>query len=317
MMPLTSRDIKQRALSLGFDVARVTHPSPIEHAHTGHFDRWLSQGYAGSMAYMHRHRDKRLDPVKLHAPARSVVIVGLNYRPAEDLPDRLPAGQGRVAHYAWYPDYHPFIKARLHELQAWIMTKVFLPGKAKVCVDSAPVAERSLAHRAGLGFLGKNHMLIHPDLGPELLLGEIFLPVALEPDQPIQKDCGHCSACRGACPTGALREDGFFDASRCINTLTIEDRGDIPDDVAPLIGDRIFGCDQCVKVCPYAHKAPANTQEHFREIQGHRTLSLQAVMAMDQDAFDREFGDTPLHRTGLSTLQRNAQQVIKNRASAT
>lgn len=313
-MSITADAIKHKAVSLGFDVARVTDALPVEQTRAEQFDRWLSLGYAGPMTYMHRYRDKRLDPALLHGPTQSIVIVGLNYKPATDLPDTLPAQQGRVAHYAWYPDYHGFVKARLHELLAWIGQQVPLPARAKVCVDSAPVAERALALRSGLGFLGKNHMVIHPDLGPELLLGELFLPVTLESDGPIQKDCGSCTRCGDACPTGALRRDGFFDASRCINTLTIEQAGDIPESLAALIGDRLFGCDQCVKVCPYAKKAPANTQQHFKEIEGHRTLSLETVMAMDQAAFDKEFQDTPLHCTGLSTLQRSAQQVIRNQA---
>ena len=316
-MALNSTDIKEKALALGFDVVRMTHALPVDRAQADHFDHWLFLGYAGSMSYMHRHRDKRLDPALLHSATRSIVMVGLNYKPAGDLPDALPAHLGRVAHYAWYPDYHAFIRQRLHELLSWISenTQPAMQEKAKVCVDSVPVAERALAQRAGLGFIGKNHMVIHPDLGPELFLGEILLPLALEPDEPMQKDCAQCRLCLDACPTGALQEDGFFDAGRCINTLTIEHRGDIPENLACLIGDRVYGCDQCVKVCPYTLKAPAASHPDFQEIKDHKTLSLDAILAMDQADFDRTFSQTPIHRIGLSSLQRNARTIKEHRPS--
>jgi epoxyqueuosine reductase len=311
-MTLTKASIRQKVLDLGFDVMGITHGLPVSTAHAEHFDQWLLQGHAGSMGYMGRHRDKRLSPALLHGPTESIIIVGLNYKPKEDLPDVLPKGQGRVAHYAWYSDYHLFIKERLHELLAWIQSETQLPAKAKVCVDSAPVAERSLAQRAGLGFLGKNHMLIHPDLGPELFLGELFLPLLLDPDDAMEKDCGTCRRCLDACPTGALQDDGYFNASRCINTLTIEHKEDIQDELAKLLGDRVYGCDQCVKVCPYAKKAAAGAHPRFQIMETHRTLSLKAIMAMDQAAFDKEFVDTPIHRLGLPCLKRNAQHVMEN-----
>ncbi len=313
-MSLNSTEIKQKALALGFDVVRVTDALPVDSVQVDHFNRWLSLGYADTLSYMHRHQAKRFDPALLHGSTRSILIVGLNYKPAADLPAQLPAHLGRVAHYAWYPDYHTFIKERLHELLAWIHTRSPLPGKAKVCVDSAPVAERALAQRAGLGFVGKSHMLIHPTLGPELFLGELFLPLVLDPDAPIQKDCGQCRLCVDACPTGALQEDGFFNASRCINTLTIEQKEDIPEALADLMGDRLYGCDQCVKVCPYTRKAPANTHADFQAIESHKTLSLDAVLEMDETAFERKFMHTPIHRLGLSRLKRNARHVLKNRA---
>ncbi len=312
-LSLNSADIKQKALALGFDAVRMTDALPVDPVQVDHFARWLSLGYAGAMPYMHRHQAKRLDPTLLHGSTRSILIVGLNYKPAADLPDELPMPLGRVAHYAWYPDYHSFIKERLHELLAWIGARSQLPGQAKVCVDSAPVAERALAERAGLGFVGKSHMLIHPTFGPELFLGELFLPLVLDPDAPIQEACGQCTLCVDACPTGALQEDGFFNASRCINTLTIEQKEDIPEALADLMGDRIYGCDQCVKVCPYAKKAPASAHADFQAIESHKTLSLDVVLGMDQTAFDREFKHTPIHRLGLSRLKRNARRVLKNR----
>ena len=311
-MTLTQATIRQKGLDLGFDALGITHGLPVSTTHAQHFDQWLLQGHAGSMGYMGRHRDKRLSPQLFHGPTESIIIVGLNYKPERDLPDVLPMGQGRVAHYAWYSDYHLFMKERLHELLAWIQAETPLPAKAKVCVDSAPVAERSLAQRAGLGFLGKNHMLIHPELGPELFLGELFLPLPLPHDEAMKKDCGTCRLCLDACPTGALQDDGYFNASRCINTLTIEHKEEIPDALAQLLGDRVYGCDQCVKVCPYAKRAPAHTHPQFQIRESQRTLSLDAILALDQTAFEEEFVDTPIHRLGLTCLKRNARHVIQN-----
>lgn len=309
MNDLTAQ-IKHQAMALGFDAVGITQANPVDASHRDHFEQWLQHGYAGSMQYMHNHQPKRMNPALLHENTQSIVVVALNYKPAQDLQDTLAPGQARVAHYAWYPDYHTFIKTRLHQLLDWVTQQVDFPGKAKICVDSAPVAERTLAHQAGLGFIGKNHMLIHPALGPELFLGELFLPLSLEPDRPVIKDCALCRLCLDACPTGALQEDGFLNASRCLNTLTIEHKCDIPQDLSRALGDRIYGCDQCVRACPYTHKAPAQTNPDYKINESHQTLDIQVILNMDQDTFDQTFSDSPIHRLGLDRLKRNAECLL-------
>ncbi len=271
-MTLTD-NIKRKALELGFDLVGVTDASPLNAEQAQFLTDWLKAGYAGQMDYMHRNFEKRTSPARLLENAQSIIVVGLNYKPpVQDLkpPDHTkPAG--KVAHYAQYEDYHPFIKNRLRKLSDHITSLAGKGVQCRICVDSAPLAERAFAARAGLGFIGKNRMLINPALGPQIFLGEIITPLKLQPDEPIRchserseesllstaPHCVTCNKCIAACPTGAFRANGFLDANKCINYLTIEYKGEIPADLAEKIGDRLFGCDECVLACPYQQNAPA------------------------------------------------------------
>jgi epoxyqueuosine reductase len=305
--------IKQAALALGFDLVGITTTDPLPEEHAGHLRTWLQRGYAGDMAYLEAHQDKRLDPRLLLDRGASVIVVGVNYRqPPMDHP--CSPAQGRIAHYARGKDYHSFLKDRLRQLSSQLLARVGDRERFKICVDTAPVAERSLAQRAGLGFIGRNHMLIHPTLGPELFLGAILTTAALTSDDPIPGDCGDCRLCREACPTGALRQDGFLEATRCINYLTIEHRGDIPRNLQPAIGHRLYGCDACVRVCPYYRQAPLCTQREFRYDPSLAFLELKEVLHWTSAEFNRRFRGTPLERLGLERLRRNARICLKNAA---
>jgi epoxyqueuosine reductase len=310
-MALTS-DIKNRAIELGFDLVGVTDSSPLGAEHVEFLTRWLETGCAGRMDYMHRNFEKRIDPRALLKNAESVIVVGLNYRPPQRQP--VPPGRplGRVADYAQYEDYHLFIKQRLHELAEFAASLTDLSARFKICVDSAPLAERALAARAGLGFIGKNHMLINPDLGPQIFLGEIITTLRLQPDQPIPGACSACSRCMDACPTGALGADGRFDARTCLSYLTIEYNGEIPSDLAGKIGDRLFGCDQCVLACPCRHKAPPCKNSQFRFYPERARLDLNEVLAMTAQSFESGFADSPLKRPGIERLKRNARICMEN-----
>ncbi|MHC4628428.1 MAG: tRNA epoxyqueuosine(34) reductase QueG, partial [Planctomycetota bacterium] len=223
-----SQDIKRKTAELGFDLSGVTDAAPIDAEQAKAFARWLEAGFAGDMGYMGRSLQKRLYPAKLVQGAQSVIVVGLNYTPPKLLRGHTSATPtGKVANYALYEDYHGFVKERLRDLVASLKSLIGVEFKSKTCVDSAPLAERALAVRAGLGFIGRNHMLINPQLGCQIFLGEIVTSLRLLTDDPIAADCSDCSQCIDACPTGALRADGQFDASRCINYLTIEHRGPI------------------------------------------------------------------------------------------
>ncbi|MBA7617613.1 Epoxyqueuosine reductase [subsurface metagenome] len=250
--------IKQKARQLGFDLVGITDASPIDADQFKLFTDWLDSGYAGRMSYMHNNLNKRTNPAKLLKNAQSLIVVGLNYTPpkTQPIPPDPTAPMGRVANYARYEDYHPFIKKELRKLTEFITSIAGADSKFRICVDSAPLAERALAARAGLGFIGKNHMLINPKLGPQILLGEIITSLKLELDKPITANCSDCNKCLTACPTGALRADSQFDANKCISYLTIEYKDRIPPDLAGKIGDRLFGCDECVLACPYQTDAP-------------------------------------------------------------
>jgi epoxyqueuosine reductase len=311
-MSITAK-VKEKALELGFDLVGVTSASPLTETELRLFEQWLRSGFAGTMDYMHRNLDKRLDARLLLDGAKSVVVVGLNYKPADDK-DPAVSNQpsGSVAGYARYEDYHNFFRPLLHRLAEFISSQAGREVHCKVCVDSVPLAERALAARAGLGFIGRNHMLINPALGPEILLGELITDIDLQTDVPREGICAGCDKCIKACPTGALRTDGRFDARRCISYLTIEYTGDLEADLVQKVGDRLFGCDECVLACPYHHRAPICRNTSFRYYEQRQNLPLAVVLDMDQDEFTAQLGDSPLTRAGLDRLKRNARSCLEN-----
>jgi epoxyqueuosine reductase len=304
-------DIRQKAFELGFDLVGITDASAIDTEQIALLTDWLQRGYAGQMGYMHRNFAKRIEPAKLLENAQSVICVGLNYKPPTGATESAePAG--RIADYARYEDYHVFIKDRLRKLVYHVRSLVGRNFEFKICVDSAPVAERSLAARAGLGFIGKNHMLINPDLGPQIFLGEMITELKLEADEPIAGDCLGCNKCIQACPTGALRNDGQFDAGRCISYLTIEHKDEIPADLTGKLGDRLFGCDECVLACPYQQKGPVCKNGQFKFYNDRARLDLSEVLSLSAESFEAKFADSPIKRPGLERLKRNARIVLKN-----
>lgn len=313
---ISSEAIKQKAVEVGFDLVGVTDASPIGGEHIERLEDWLKSGFAGQMAYMHRNFEKRIDPARLLEGARSVVCVGLNYAPPRISGETadLAGPVGRVANYAQYEDYHLFVRKRLRELAEFIVSCVGGGFRFKICVDSAPVAERSLAERAGLGFIGKSHMLINPRLGPQIFLGEIVTDVELHNDEPIAGECAGCNKCVEACPTGALRGDGEFDANKCISYLTIEQKDEIPRDLAAKIGDRLFGCDECVLACPYQQNSPACRNREFKFYEDRARLNLEQVVDLSGELFEARFADSVIKRLGIGRLKRNAGICLANRA---
>jgi epoxyqueuosine reductase len=323
-----SEEIKQKALEQGFDAVGITDASPIEVVQVKLLTDWLDAGYAGRMSYMHRNFEKRICPANLLEGAKSVICLGLNYRPPATHRQQtdVTAPIGRIAGYARYEDYHTFISRHAHKLVEFVKSLATGDIRFRVCVDSAPVAERALAQRAGLGFIGRNHTLINPELGPQIFLSEIITDVELEIDKPISchseqgeesvrpagADCESCNRCVQACPTGALRSDGQFDARRCISYLTIEHKGEIPADLAVKIGDHLFGCDECTVACPYQERAPACSNKHFQFYEDRAELSLAEVLNLDEEGFEARFADSVIKRPGLETLKRNARICLDN-----
>ncbi len=314
-----AKDIKQKAVELGFDIAGITDASPIGAGHVQRLTDWLKSGCAGQMSYMHENFEKRIDPAGLLENAQSVICLGLNYKPPEkpiQSPDHTtPAG--RVASYAQYQDYHSFIKKQLRKLTNFITSIAGAGLKFKICVDSAPLAEKALAARAGLGFIGKNHLLINPQLGPQILLGEIITSLKLQPDEPIKNNCLDCTKCLTACPTGALQPDGRLDANKCISYLTIEYKGQIPHGLAEKIGDRLIGCDECLLACPYQQNAPLCKNKQFKFYSNRARLNLHEILSRGRPAclpynFEAQFADSPIKRLSLERLKRNAQICLTN-----
>jgi epoxyqueuosine reductase len=307
-----SQDIKQKAINLGFDLVGITNASPIETGHIELLSRWLKSGYAGQMNYLHRNFEKRTHPTKLMENAQSVICVGLNYKTPKQKQNESNDPTGKVSSYAQYEDYHPFIKQRLRKLTEFIRSAGGQEHKFKICVDSAPLAERSLAQRAGLGFIGKNHMLINPTLGPQIFLGEIITTLKLPTDIPIFVNCSDCDICIRACPTQALTPDGNFDANKCINYLTIEYEGPIPSELSEKISDRVFGCEKCILACPYQTNASVRINKKFMLYPNRSEINLNWIVNLTQQEFDTEFADSTIKRSGLQRLKRNAQICLDN-----
>jgi epoxyqueuosine reductase len=311
--------IKNKALEVGFDAVGITDASPIASSQLEHFQKWLAQGCAGQMEYLQRNLDKRFHPALLLDGAQSVIVVGLGYKPFEGLPvgEGRARPFGRVAQYACYDDYHSIIKSLLHRLAETVGSLMDRPCRFKACVDSAPLAERALAVRAGLGFIGRSHLLIHPTFGPQVFLGELLTTVRLQPDQPEPDGadtthCVSCDRCVRACPTGALQDDGWFDARKCVSYLTIEHKGEIELDLAAKLGNRLFGCDECMLACPYQRSAPVCGKTTLKYHPDEAALDLREVLKMDEGTFADRFGDSPLSRAGLASLQRNAHTCLRN-----
>jgi len=324
VMSLTD-DVKHKALELGFDLVGVTDASPLNPKETRFLEDWLKAGYAAQMHYMHRNLEGRINPAAVLEDAQSVIVVGLNYKPSQS--SSLQASRndvkqshlnppecaaGRIATYAQYEDYHPFIRTRLRSLADFVSSVAPGNHKFKICVDSDPLAERALAVRAGLGFIGKNRMLINPTLGPQIFLGEIVTTLKLEPDQPFANNCPDCDKCIAACPTGALRSDGQFDANKCISYLTIEYKGQIASNLSENIGEHLFGCDDCVLACPYQQNAPPRKNKEFKLYADRARLNLNDVPALTDDTFKGKFADSVIKRLGLAGLKRNAQICSAN-----
>ena len=306
-------DIKQKALDLGFDLVGITDAKPIDTDQQKLLTEWLNRGFAVGMDYMYNNLEKRIGPANLFPNAQSVIVTGLNYKPPQSQ-NSTPPPAGRIANYARYEDYHSFIKSNLHRLTEFITAVTNETTKFKVCVDSVPLAERSLAVRAGLGFIGKNHMLINSKLGPQIFLGEIITDLKLAPDKPVTAGdkCEDCNNCIDICPTGALRKDGLLNADKCISYLTIEYKGKIPQDLAVKTGNRLFGCDECVLACPYQKNSPPCKNKQFRFYSNRASLNPKELLDMTRDAFESEFADSPLKRAGIEKLKENAKICLEN-----
>jgi epoxyqueuosine reductase len=300
--------IKGQAYGLGFDLAGITTLGPATTAPA--FDDWLARGYAGEMSYLPRNAEKRRDSRRPFDGATTAIVVAMNYGGAEP--------PGPVARYARGDDYHDVMLDRLTQLHRWIEEHVGRHVVGKPYVDTGPLLERDLARRAGLGWFGKNTMLINPRAGSFFFLGSLLVDLDLESDAPFATDhCGTCRRCLDACPTGALTEPYVLDATKCIAYLTIELKGEIPVELRPLIGELVYGCDICQEVCPWnvrfaqELKEPAFGAREAVAGKGARTLAHE-LLAMSDEDFRKNFKGSPMRRAKLRGLKRNAAVLLGN-----
>ena len=309
--------VKQQAHCLGFSLTGVTTPDPPPHLDT--YQRWLEAGYHGSMAYLAepRARQRRADPRAILPECRSILVLGAPYPTPPGLgAARSGNYQGQIAAYAWGADYHEMLPGRLQALVAWLENEVQSAVPARWYTDTGPLLERDLAQRAGLGWIGKNTCLIHPQKGSYFLLAEILLGIELEPDAPFTADrCGSCRRCIQVCPTQCILPDRTLDARRCISYLTIENKGAIPLELRSLIGDWIFGCDACQQVCPWNQRFGG--AEPDPALADSSTAGLLGLLALTPQDFNRRFKGTPVQRARRRGLLRNVCVVLGNTARGT
>lgn len=352
-MSLAER-IKERARALGFDLVGITTPDPPPHA--AFYTDWLAAGYHGNMGYLATRRavERRKDPRGILPECKAIIAVAVNYyaspppatpptrppgvlspsfgdtRGQSDSPfpgatasaqwERAPGGEprGRVARYAWGADYHDVLPRKLRELVAFIEAEAGHPVGHRIYTDTGPLLERDLAQRAGLGWIGKNTNLINPKIGSWLLLGEVLLDLALDPDPPFVPDqCGSCTRCIDACPTDAILEGRILDARRCISYHTIELKEAIPEEFRSAICDWLFGCDLCQEVCPWNVRFAEASRLQGAPVDlaprpGQNSLALDDLLRLTDGNFRARFGDTCLARSKRRGLMRNAVVAAGN-----
>ena len=305
-----TRAVKDEALRLGFALAGVTTPAPPPHLSV--FENWLSMGRHASMNYM---RDpRRRDPLLVLPGCKSILVLAVRYpNPGKVSQDENPPAAGRVAAYAWGDDYHFVLPDRLKQLVVFIETLAGNSFQHRCTTDSAPLLERDLAQRAGLGWIGKNTCLIHPTMGSYFLLAEILLGIELEADQPFTADrCGRCTRCISACPTGCILPDRTLDARRCLSYLTIENRQEIPVNLRRRMGNRIFGCDICQQVCPWNRFADQEYDPLFKPRNTLSSPELRSELSLSPQDFDRKFTGSPILRSKRRGYLRNVAVALGN-----
>lgn len=301
-------EIKCRARELGFDLTGIAPTTPS--AHGNYFRRWLDEGQAGTMAYLASRIEERTDPAVYFPGAKSVICVAMNYHVSLKEDGNTQAPSGKIARYALGDDYHTIMKNRLHTLADWLRQKAECATRCSV--DTAPVMEKELAARAGVGWLGKNTCVINERIGSWLLLGEVLTTLALPADEPATDRCGNCSRCLDACPTHAITAPYQLDARKCISYLTIEHRGEIEPGLQSQMGDWLYGCDICQDVCPWNSKAIEAVDPALQPRFTAGRMNVEEVLEWDQDQYAQTLRRSAMKRVKLPQLKRNATIVRNN-----
>ena len=303
--------VKREGERLGFDLIGVA--PAVSPEGFAHLESWIDRGLAGEMGYIPRRREAYRHPESVLTGVRSVIVTALNYR-TEEPPEEISAGKGRVSRYAWSDaDYHDVLRRKLQCLASYLH-EVSPDSRTRAVVDTAPLLERDFARLAGVGWFGKNTMLINKWRGSWLFLGALLTDLELQPDAPHETaHCGTCTRCLEACPTDAFPEPYVLDATKCISYLTIELRDQpVPEDLRPGMGDWLFGCDVCQEVCPWNGKAPVSTTQEFQPRPELAPADCVALLGLSEVEFEQQFGHTPLARPGRDGIVRNACIVLGN-----
>jgi epoxyqueuosine reductase len=307
---MESASIKAKARALGFDLCGISAAASFPELA---FQReWIDRGYAGDMHWIPETADQRADVRHVLPGARSVIVTATLYNTPRPYSDKLPPDVARISRYAWGDDYHAVIKARLEALRAWLHEEHPAAFDSRVYVDTGPVQERVYAEYAGLGWIGKNTCLINAELGSWLFLGVIITTLPLEADAQGLEQCGSCTRCLDACPTGALVEPGVLDSNRCISYLTIECRSPLPVEHLESIGTQIYGCDICQEVCPYNQPAPVSDDHHWRPHAGLDLPRLVDLAEKSDEELEALIRHTPMKRQKIEGLRRNLVIALAN-----
>ncbi|MGD2033727.1 MAG: tRNA epoxyqueuosine(34) reductase QueG [Bacteroidales bacterium] len=299
-----SEKIKEKAKSIGFADCKIA-PAGLLETDAAHLKNWLKDGMQAGMHYMENHFEKRTDPGKLVPGAKSVVLVLLNYYPEDLIEEK---GNFVISKYAYGRDYHKVMKSMLRKLQKEINNEI-VKHEGRIFADSAPVLERALAAKAGLGWVGKNANLISPEHGSFVFIGELILNVELAYDRPINDFCGSCTKCLQACPTKAIIQPKVIDSRRCISYWTIEHKGAIHQSLQDTFRDRIFGCDICQDVCPWNRKSESTNVAAFRPSPDLTGMAKNDWRNLPEEKYERLFRGSAVKRAKYSGLMRNIRFV--------
>ena len=306
----TREAIRSRAIAEGFDIVRFARAEALENA-ASNLQSFLGQGRHGTMDWMARNAERRADPQTLWPEAKSIVVLGANYGPDFDPLDTLSRkSTGAISAYAQGADYHDVLKKKLKRLASYVAETFKVD--VKVFIDTAPVLEKPLAQAAGLGWQGKHTNLVSREFGSWLFLGSIFTTLDIEPDQAESDHCGQCHACLDICPTNAFPAPYQLDARRCISYLTIEHKGHIAREFRAAMGNRIYGCDDCLAVCPWNKFARVSSETQFHARAELRNARLADLTRLDDAGFREIFRGSPIKRIGRDRFVRNVLIAIGN-----
>lgn len=294
--------IKAEALRLGFDICGIAKAVPVPAEVAAAYNSWLQEGKHATMQYMQRNCEKRLDPTQLVQGCRSIIVVAMNYAPKQQI-------EG-IANYAQGKDYHKAVKDRLFLLLQSINSVCEAQGRA-FC-DSAPVLERYWAREAGIGYIGRNRQLIIPGKGSNFFLGELLVDIELCYDSPEQRNlCGNCTRCIDNCPGGALSEKGL-DANRCLSYLTIENRGELPENIGEMMGNCFYGCDRCQAVCPHNKFSTPNDTPELQPSEALLKMTAERWQTLTEKEYKSLFAESAVERCGYEQLMRNIRARRQN-----